>query len=259
MNLLDKLDYLMSDQGLNRHKLSQISGVPYTTIDGLYKKGFENTKISTIRKLAHALGVSVDYLVGEQDEKEAPGITPEAMKVAKDYDELPAWGQHMVRTVIDDVREGVDSMDAEPVEYEPDIVPDTKTVPLFNQRFAAGPGEPDFGLMWEDYEIPADSRADFAIHVHGTSMEPYLHDGQIALGIRRQPGLGEVGAFTLNGEYVVKQYYYTEIGHLIYLFSANRDEEDKDIILTQERAEAANLRHIGTIITEKKVPLPKIY
>ena len=65
MNFLEKLDYLMNEMSINKSKLSQISGVPYTTIDGFYKKGYENTKISTIRKIASALNVSLDYLVDD--------------------------------------------------------------------------------------------------------------------------------------------------------------------------------------------------
>jgi hypothetical protein len=65
MNFLEKLDFLMSEMSINKSKLSQISGVPYTTIDGFYKKGYENTKISTIRKIASALNVSLDYLVDD--------------------------------------------------------------------------------------------------------------------------------------------------------------------------------------------------
>ena len=65
MNFLEKLDLLMGEMSINKSKLSQISGVPYTTIDGFYKKGYENTKISTIRKIASALNVSLDYLVDD--------------------------------------------------------------------------------------------------------------------------------------------------------------------------------------------------
>ena len=39
MNFIDKLNYQMKRLGLNKSRLSQISGVPYTTIDGFYKKG----------------------------------------------------------------------------------------------------------------------------------------------------------------------------------------------------------------------------
>ena len=63
MTFLDKLDLLMECSGLNRNRLSIVSGVPYTTIDGFYKKGYENAKISTIRRIAKALGCSLDYLI----------------------------------------------------------------------------------------------------------------------------------------------------------------------------------------------------
>ena len=65
MNFLEKLDYLMSVNGLNKSTLSSLSGVPYTTIDALYKKGFENIKMSTIKKLASSLNVSLDYLMDD--------------------------------------------------------------------------------------------------------------------------------------------------------------------------------------------------
>lgn len=65
MNFLQKLDYLMEQMHINKSILSQISGVPYTTIDGFYKKGYENAKMSTIKKIASALDVSLDYLIDD--------------------------------------------------------------------------------------------------------------------------------------------------------------------------------------------------
>lgn len=111
MNFLEKLNYMMEKMSINKSKLSQISGVPYTTIDGFYKKGYENTKISTIRKIAVALNVSLDYLVDDNilDEsyrppttKKAPSISDEARKVAKDYDSLDHHGKRVVRLVLDE-------------------------------------------------------------------------------------------------------------------------------------------------------------
>ena len=67
MTFLDKLNYLMEKRSINKNVLSQLSGIPYTTIDGLYKKGYENTKLSTVRKLARALDVSLDYLIKSQN------------------------------------------------------------------------------------------------------------------------------------------------------------------------------------------------
>ncbi|MCD7838032.1 MAG: helix-turn-helix transcriptional regulator [Clostridiales bacterium] len=65
MNFLEKLDYMMNKMSINKSKLSAMSGVPYTTIDGFYKKGYANTKMSTIRKIAAALDVSLDYLIDD--------------------------------------------------------------------------------------------------------------------------------------------------------------------------------------------------
>ena len=52
MSVTEKLDKFMREHGFNKADVARLSGVPYTTIDGLYKKGDENTKLSTLRKLA---------------------------------------------------------------------------------------------------------------------------------------------------------------------------------------------------------------
>lgn len=63
MNFLEKLDYLMNLKNINKSTLAKESGVPYTTIDAFYKKGYENAKISTIKKLCTYFGVTLDYLI----------------------------------------------------------------------------------------------------------------------------------------------------------------------------------------------------
>lgn len=69
MGLLEKLDQLMLEHGLNKNTLAQYSGVPYTTIDGLYKKGYENMKLSTLKKLCAYFDVTLDYLAKDDVEK----------------------------------------------------------------------------------------------------------------------------------------------------------------------------------------------
>ena len=39
MGLTEKLDLLMKEKNINKATLARESGVPYTTIDGFYKKG----------------------------------------------------------------------------------------------------------------------------------------------------------------------------------------------------------------------------
>lgn len=75
MTFLDKLDMLMANQGLNKRKLSILSGVAYTTIDGFYKRGYENAQLSNLRKIAKALNTSLDFLVTDDSEEtnKSPG------------------------------------------------------------------------------------------------------------------------------------------------------------------------------------------
>ena len=66
MKFTDKLEILMQQNGINnKSELSKLSGIPYTTIDGFYKKGADNIKLSTLKKLAECLKCSLDYLVDD--------------------------------------------------------------------------------------------------------------------------------------------------------------------------------------------------
>ena len=65
MSFIDKLNYLMDKKHINKATLAKESGIPYTTIDGFYKKGSENIKLSTLKKLADYFNCSLDYLVDE--------------------------------------------------------------------------------------------------------------------------------------------------------------------------------------------------
>lgn len=59
----DRLDLLMQERGLNKHSLSEKSGVPYSTIDNFRKKGWVNAKLETLRKLAVFFECSIDHLL----------------------------------------------------------------------------------------------------------------------------------------------------------------------------------------------------
>ena len=63
MDFLEKLDYLMAKNSLNKSSLSKSCGIPYTTIDGWYKKGYEGLKLTTLRKLSDFFKTSLDYWV----------------------------------------------------------------------------------------------------------------------------------------------------------------------------------------------------
>lgn len=66
---LEILDKLIEEKKINKSVLAKESGIPYTTIDGFYKKGWENVKLSTLLKLAAYFEVSVDYLVSGEGKR----------------------------------------------------------------------------------------------------------------------------------------------------------------------------------------------
>lgn len=74
MGLTDKLDLLMKQRNINKAELARESGVPYTTIDGFYKKGSENAKLSTLKKLCAYFDCSLDYLADDNVQEPKPTV-----------------------------------------------------------------------------------------------------------------------------------------------------------------------------------------
>lgn len=223
--------------------------VPDEMLDDIIAFQQENHFATRSGAIQQLICLGIDDLT-KTSMKKSPALSSEAMRLAKDFDALDEHGQRVVRVVTD---EELSRLAAEAAE--PDVAPLKKTVPLFGNAFAAGPGEPDFGNAPETVEIDGASPAQFAIRVTGTSMEPYLQDQSVALGAFGTPAVGDVGAFILDGSYLVKQYFKDALGN-VYLLSLNRAEADKDVTIWASGNET--LLTIGTILMERRPPLPKI-
>ena len=72
MSFTDKIDTLMAERHINKSILSKEAEIPYTTIDGFYKKGSDNIKLSTLRKLASYFNCTLDYLVDDENTGSVP-------------------------------------------------------------------------------------------------------------------------------------------------------------------------------------------
>ena len=240
-NLLD----LRKNLGLTLKDFSAALGLPVTTYNG-YEKGLRDPRSDFWVMVAEKYDVSVEYLMGytkdPKKQKSAPAVSAEAMKVARQYDAASDNTKGIVRAVLELEQKGAD---------EASTKAPTKVIPLFGARFAAGTPETAGDIDWEPYET-RNRRADFAIHVNGDSMEPVLQDGTIALGVRKFPSAGEVGAFQIDGEFVVKQFVEDSQGN-VYLFSVNRDRSDADLVLWHDSDR--DLRCYGTILCAR-TPLP---
>ena len=69
MTFLEKLDYLMEKNNLNKKRFSDQSGIPYSTIDGFYKQSYNNIKLSTFKKLCDFFGVTMDCMARDEVSK----------------------------------------------------------------------------------------------------------------------------------------------------------------------------------------------
>ena len=70
VNFLEKLNFMMGKSGLTKYSLSKASGIPYTTVDGWYKKKCEGPKLNTLRKLAKYFETSIDFWVDDGSAEE---------------------------------------------------------------------------------------------------------------------------------------------------------------------------------------------
>ena len=129
----------------------------------------------------------------------------------------------------------------------------TRVIPLFGNSFAAGPGEPDFSVALEEYEIPENQRGDFAVRVNGDSMEPWLPDGSIQIGVREMPKDGEVAAVMVDGAFYIKQ-VCIDITGTLHLFSLNRERKNLDFSV--DASSNSTVRCFGTILTRERHRLP---
>jgi len=248
MTWLDKLNEMRRISGMSLDELSRASSVPKGTLAKITSGATRDPKLETVLQLVTAMG----FTLGDLTPNAAPGpsaLSPEAAALARDYDRLDIWGRRQLRAVADnELRRSKAGTSA-----DGDVPVRTKIIPLLGNSFAAGIGEPDFGNALEEYELPADVRADFAVRVNGDSMEPWLPDGSVALGVKGTPGDGDVAALMVDGAFYIKQICIDAIGNL-YLFSLNRARKDAD--LTVWASAGSNVSCFGTILMKNRVPLP---
>ena len=130
MGMLEKIEYLMQIKNISNKKiLADVSGLPYTTVAGLWVKPIDNTKRSTLFALAKALGCSVDYLgndeipleAHEEEPKQTYYLDPEVAELADQLHKNPELrilfdaSKKLTKEDIQFVRDMVDRMKREEV------------------------------------------------------------------------------------------------------------------------------------------------
>jgi DNA-binding Xre family transcriptional regulator len=107
MGITEKIDYLMAENRIkNKHQLAIMSGVAYTTLDSLYKKGADNVRRTTLNKLAKFFSCSLDYLANDDvtdinyGKSEGFSVDFDEMQHIQKYRTLDNHGKELVDTIL---------------------------------------------------------------------------------------------------------------------------------------------------------------
>ena len=193
----------------------------------------------------------IDKGLDDYMSKKAPSLPDEAIKLAKDYDNLDVWGKKQVRGVADnELARYAAELEKQQEQAHPSIEPRIVKVlylPHPIQRASAGYGDPADDESAERICVlhnPLTQMADYIMTAHGDSMEPDIHSGDMLL-VRRQPAVevGETGIFIHRGERYVKIFRGES------LHSANPDYPD---IPTNEDTRCIG-RVVGTLDPDWRV------
>lgn len=96
MTIGERIKKARLDKGYTQEQLAQMIGVAKSTLTG-YEKGNREPDAMKINALAKALDVTGDYIL---DTGFSPGLTPEALAVARAYDKLSDYSKAIIDCVI---------------------------------------------------------------------------------------------------------------------------------------------------------------
>lgn len=198
--------------GKSREEVADLLGKSVKTV-GHWETGYAQPDANTLFLLCTIYGADLNESFGfPANSKKAPPISDEAMKLAKDYDDLDHWGQKQVRSVADNEAARVADERRRAIREEVEEPEDNVVYISLRcsiQSASAGTGtylgpEAFETIHVRDNELTR--RASFGVPVSGDSMEPTYHDGDILMVEGADEiEVGEIGIFTIDGEGYVKE------------------------------------------------------
>ena len=102
MTFGSRLTRCMEEAGVSQRQLAITVGATPTQLN-YWVKDKRQPDIPYIKKLAQALNVSADYLIGNDEYAEGTEneVSGEAMKIAKAFDKMSDYGKSLMRCIVD--------------------------------------------------------------------------------------------------------------------------------------------------------------
>lgn len=261
MEFGQRLKNLRLSQEKTQQDLASCIGVSVVAVRN-WEHGSKKPSMDALISLSKALGASVDSLLGISGCFQPMGVilSPTEKTLLSNYQMLDSYGKKAVDTMCALEKERVDALRkvSEPkvINFEQVAKARERYVPHYTTPSAAGINVPldgaDFEMMLVDDNVPDD--ADFAVDIHGNSMEPYIHDGDMVF-VKKGAELviGDVGIFCVDGAMYCKQYYLDEGNNLI-LVSANPELRHTNVRVAADSG--SSVTTFGKVLLGYRIELP---
>lgn len=204
------LKQLIIDRFGSLSKFSEAIDMPWTTLDGVIKRGVNKANITSLIKICEGLNIDCESLyygrlLPKQDMlKEDPLSEKEQIHIKK-YRSLSEHGKKMADSFLD-MQYEYEKEESMKIKESYPMIPKI----LYGCSPSAGIGNylPDdideSAIMVPD--TPKTRKADYVLKVDGKSMEPEYMDGDLVLVKKQdQVDIGEVGIYLVDGEALIKE------------------------------------------------------
>ena len=238
------LKALLSERKMAVGELARQVDVPATTLYSIIHRDNMKIDFDMLLRICAAREVPIETFCGEARAADAPSAGE--LAVLGKYRALDDHGRELTELVADrELARLRREREAQGTQ--------ARVIPLYLTPAAAGYASPVLDEDYEDYAVDAACAADFAVRISGDSMEPVIHDGDVAL-VKREPiRSGDVGMFFVDGDMKCKQYLRDNYGN-VYLFSVNRARADADVQIPA--SSGITLCCFGKVLLDRRPPLP---
>lgn len=212
--IIEKLKEGRTNAKLKQSEVAEKIGIKGNTLSN-YENGVSEPDIDTFCALCDIYNIDPANILNEAYGLSVQGdefkIKPSEIEHVEKYRALDQHGKETVSYILERETERVKQ-----IEQTASTPAATRMINYYYKLASAGTGQIVFDMpptkRIEIPAIPEYRKADYAIGVNGSSMEPVYHDGDTLLvEMTDHVEIGEIGIFLVNGESFVKERGETEL------------------------------------------------